>query len=99
MFTGGSGERWCQPDGLLFEPEKNRVIVTEFKLRHCSEAWFQLFELYCPVVRFMFPGWRVAGLEVCRWFDPATPVPAIVRKRENPLDVIDGDFNVHIWAP
>jgi hypothetical protein len=92
-------ERWCQPDGILLDPVASRLTVIEFKLRHCSEAWFQLFELYLPVVRSLYPGWRVAGLEVCRWFDPATLCPAPVRLRENPLDAVDGAFNVHIYSP
>lgn len=71
----------------------------EYKLRHCSEAWFQLFDLYIPVLRVLFPGWSFAGIEVCKWFDPATSVPQQPRFRENPMDAVTGEFNVHIWAP
>lgn len=92
-------ERWCQPDGIILDPPSSRVVIVETKLRHCSEAWFQLFDLYRPVVAHMFPDWGVAGVEVCRWFDPAVLVPAKPRMRENPLDAVDGEFNVHIWAP
>jgi hypothetical protein len=100
IFADDSGrERWCQPDGFIADPIATRIIVTEIKLRHCSEAYYQLFDLYLPVVRSLYPGWRVAGLEVCRWFDPATATPAPVRLRENPFDAVDGAFNVHIWSP
>jgi hypothetical protein len=94
-----NGDRWCQPDGLLIDVEKSRIIVTEFKLKHCSEAWYQLFELYIPVVRNLFPGWEVVGVEICRWFDPATRVPATPVMRMNPFDALPDVFNVHIWNP
>jgi len=92
-------DRWCQPDGLLFDPARNRIVVTEIKLRHCSEAYYQLFDLYCPVVRCLFPTWHVSGVEICRWFDPATATPATPRMREDPFDAVSGEFNVHIWNP
>lgn len=91
-------DRWCQPDGIILDPTLGRVVITETKLRHCAEAWFQLFELYIPVFRVMFPQWIVVGVEVCRWFDPATPTPAPAVLRKNPVEAIDGKFNVHIWV-
>lgn len=94
-----NGDRWCQPDGLLILPERDRIVVTEIKLRHCSEAWFQLFELYIPVVRVLFPNWEVVGCEVVKWYDPADVVPQAPKLRANPADAINGEFNVHIYAP
>lgn len=94
-----NGNRWCQPDGLLIVPEHSKIVVAEIKLRHCSEAWFQLFELYIPVVQVLFPSWLIVGVEICKWFDPASSVPQNPTMRENPLDAIPGAFNVHIYAP
>lgn len=92
-------DRWCQPDGLLLYPEAHRIVVTEIKLSHCSEAWFQLFELYIPVVQMLFPGWEVVGCEVCKWYDPAISVPQRPTLRHNPGDAVSGAFNVHIYSP
>jgi len=94
-----NGDRWCQPDGLLLDPGEGRIVVTEIKLRHCSEAWYQLFELYIPVVQALFPGWTIAGCEVCKWYDPAERTPDQPVLRENPADAIIGKFNVHIYSP
>jgi hypothetical protein len=94
-----NGDRWCQPDGLIFLPDRARIVVTEIKLRHCSEAWFQLFELYIPVVRVLFPEWEVIGCEVVKWYDPAASVPQPPTLRQNPADAISGAFNVHIYSP
>lgn len=94
-----NGDRWCQPDGLLILSERGRIVVTEIKLRHCSEAWYQLFQLYIPVVQALFPGWEVVGIQVCKWFDPASAVPQAPTMRERPEDAIPGAFNVHIYAP
>lgn len=92
-------DRWCQPDGLILSPERSRIVVTEIKLRHCSEAWFQLFQLYIPVVQMLFPDWEVVGCEVVKWYDPSSVVPQAPKLRENPADALPGAFNVHIYAP
>lgn len=94
-----NGNRWCQPDGLLLLPERATVVVVEIKLSHCSEAWYQLFELYIPVVQVLFPGWEIIGCEVCKWYDPACSVQQNPTLRENPADAIKGAFNVHIYSP
>jgi hypothetical protein len=39
------------------------------------------------------------GVEVCKWFDPAASVPETPILRHNPFDALDGEFNVHIFAP
>lgn len=74
-------------------------MVVEIKLSHCSEAWYQLFDLYIPVVQAIFPGWEMAGVQVCKWFDPSRPVPQAPTMRERIEDAIPNAFNVHIYAP
>jgi hypothetical protein len=93
--------RWCQPDGVLIDVRRGRVVVVEAKYQHTARAWFQLFQLYLPVVRQLFPSpsWECVGIEVCKWFDPATPTPEPAIKREFPIDAIANKFCVHIWKP
>ena len=93
--------RWCQPDGLLFDVRRGRVTVIEAKHSHCAQAWFQLFQLYIPVVCLLFPppSWSVVGIEIVRWFDPHTATPVAAIKRANVLDALEGQFCVHIFKP
>ena len=99
IFEDALGLRWCQPDGIIFDVRPGRIICTEIKLRHCSEAYFQLFELYIPVLSVIFPKWSIRGCEVCRWFDPKEPTPEAPTMRKNPVDALEGKFNVHIFMP
>lgn len=87
---------WCQPDGLLFEPGRQRITCIEVKLRHTPDAWHQLFEQYIPLLRFAFTAWKVAGCEVVRWYDPAISCPQRAFLCKRPEDVNLNAFGVHI---
>ena len=99
-FTDGSSrERWCQPDGLIFDLELGGICVVEVKYQHTADAWWQLNELYMPVVRKAFPGWTVTMCEVVKWFDPAVVCPQRPRLCRMPDLAAVGDFGVFIWKP
>jgi hypothetical protein len=91
--------RWCQPDGLLFIPLQSRIIIVETKLQHTADAWWQLRQLYLPVVAKMFPanGWNYSVIEVTRWYDRDTKFPERVKMCPDVLSAEPGDFGVHIW--
>lgn len=92
-------QRWCQPDGLIVNLEAGKITVIEFKLKHTPKAWWQVTDLYLPVVKKFFgDGWSYAGCEVCKWFDPAVAFPGpYVRTRD--VDSLEsGSFGVHIWS-
>lgn len=94
--SAGDGFHWCQPDALLFHPERGRITVLEIKLRHTDAAYRQMFDLYRPVVSHLFPAYKVGCCEVVRWFDPeiyTSVAPALCRV---PEDVNIGTFGVHI---
>ena len=93
-----STSRWAQPDGLVVDPRTGTVTILEIKYRHGTHAWFQLFHLYEPLIRHLFPRpeWTTRCVEVCRWFDPNTAVPEPIVMREHIQDAIAGKFNVHI---
>jgi hypothetical protein len=59
----------CQPDFLVFQPDRGRIVIVEAKLRHCAEAYFQLRNLYLPIIRHLFPAWLVGLQEVVQWYD------------------------------
>ena len=102
FVDGPSGEhRFCQPDGLIIQPERGRVTIVEFKYTHTELAYWQLFHLYLPVVQALFPPnlWKYAGVEICARYDCAIVCPEQPRLRKNVFDAFPTAFNVHIWRP
>lgn len=79
-FCDDSGFRTCIPDGILHTP--NSTFVFEIKSQHMPEAWWQLKQLYAPVLRAYNPEIPVHCIEVVRSYDPAMPFPC-------PVTVID----------
>lgn len=90
---------WCQPDGLLFLPRLGKLVLCEVKHRHTPDAYYQLFELYLPIVKYVFPSWSHCCLEIVRWFDPATKMPVRIHMCRDPEVVNSGVLGVHIWKP
>lgn len=92
-------QRICQPDGLLFDVENGVIILIEIKLRHCTEAYWQLKKLYLPVLRDMFPYtlWDIRCIEIVRWYDPDVQWPDNHILRENVEDAPRQGIGVHIY--
>lgn len=74
-FQDDSGRRWCQPDGVLANAGEKIVTIAEVKYQHTSDAWWQLKQLYLPVLRVLYQGYRFRLLEIVHWFDPLTVWP------------------------
>lgn len=91
--------RFCQPDAVLISNDKSKIILTEIKYQHTSDAWRQLRLLYEPVLKFMFPFSSIACVEICRWFDPHTPFPEQFYYNEHPLQAVSEKLGVHIFRP
>lgn len=91
--------QWCQPDGLLFLPEKLSIIIVEVKLRHTDVAFWQIEKLYEPVLRKCFEGrtWSFRRLEVVKWFDPAAYFPCDPQLVQDPELTPRKGMGVHIW--
>jgi hypothetical protein len=99
-FCADERVRWCQPDGLHLDPRRGILTILEVKYQHTPDAWFQLRELYAPVVSRAFgPEWDVALVEVVKWYDPATQFPEKVIMCPDPLSAPTGRIGVHIWSP
>lgn len=99
-FFAGAALRWCQCDGLIIDPHSGRITIVEVKYQHTFDAWYQLFELYLPVVQVAFgPMWTVSCCEVVKWYDSAVagdPRPTLVA---SPDLARPGQFAVHILTP
>jgi len=91
--------RWCQPDGILIEPERSFVTIIEIKLRHMPEAYAQINGIYLPVLRRLFAGsgFHFRQLEVVRWYDPSQQFPVPVQLVSTPALTPTGRFGVHIF--
>lgn len=86
--------KYCQLDGLLSLPT-GKVLI-EIKYQHCPEAYFQLTNLYLPLLEHLYPGEPLALCEVVKWFDPATVFPHPVTRLPRIHEARPGDFSVHI---
>jgi hypothetical protein len=94
-YEDKSGRRYCQPDGLLVWAGAKRATILEIKYQHTSDAWYQLKQLYLPVLRVAMPGYSFGLLEIVHWFDPATPWPEEQVSRIPSLAAIShGDHSV-----
>lgn len=93
--------RWCQPDGLLFDPYAGRITIIEMKLQHTAAAWWQVKLLYHPIIAHLFPPdlWTYAFVEIVKWFDKDTQFPERVQLLPHVALAEDGRFGVHIWKP
>lgn len=92
---------WCQPDALLIDFRRGVIAVIEIKLKHTSDAWWQVRKLYTPVVSHLFrPGWKYVAIELVKVFDPHTKFPEKFRMLKNltyATSSVPGEFYVHIW--
>ena len=68
-------EKFAEPDGLLFDIERGIITIVEIKLRHCTKAWWQLRQLYQPILQFLFPDWKIEVCEVFRYANPNEKIP------------------------
>jgi hypothetical protein len=89
---------YCQVDAL-FDPGEDEGDLTlfEVKYRHTPDTYFQLTNIYLPVLRAAYPSRRIAVCEVVRWFDPGTAFPVPVVLAPDPGAVRLNDFSVHIF--
>jgi hypothetical protein len=76
-FQDDLAHRCIIPDGYCLWSEK--VVLFEIKIQHMPEAWWQLDQLYKPVVQEWCGAPHVVLVEVTRTYDPAVPFPCEVR--------------------
>ena len=55
---------YAQPDWLGFNFHTGVICIAEIKLSRVEKAWWQLNQLYKPLVAAVFPQWDIALLEV-----------------------------------
>ena len=87
--------KYCQLDGILSRADGSLVLL-EVKYNHTPDAYFQLNNLYLPVVRKLYPTVDMALCEVVKWYDPATVFPSPVQLLPRIHEAKAGVFSVHI---
>ena len=68
-------ESICEMDGIVLDVYSGLIVVCECKLTHTRDAWFQLNHKYMPLMKFLFPGFRVVGLEIFKHFHSGENYP------------------------
>lgn len=99
-YEDQEGRHWCQPDAVIIKASEGFGCIYECKYQHSSEAWFQIWRLYEPVLRFLYPTISWQGMEICKWFEPSTPWPEQPVFTPDPLVIPRrGATAIHIWNP
>lgn len=93
--------RWAQPDALLFDFKQGILTIVEYKYQHTALAWWQLVELYLPLIKKLYPRklWIVRLLEVVRYYDPCVMFPCEHTILKSISDLFPDQVGVYIWKP
>jgi hypothetical protein len=95
---GSPQVRYAQPDALLFDFDLGRITIVEMKYQHVELAWWQMHQLYQPLVQHIFgKHWEVHHCEVVRWYDPKIPFPGAVKLCRTLDEAPAHQTGVHIW--
>lgn len=94
-------DKWCQPDAILLDVASGKLTIIEVKYQHTSQAWGQLKLKYGPVLGHLFPAhlWKIAYVEVVKWYDPAVNFPEHVHLIRDIKQASPGAISVHIYKP
>ena len=93
--SGEERRKYCQLDGVLDRGLK-RFALLEIKYSHCPESYFQLTNLYLPIMRFLWPGYSFSLIEVVKWYDPAVVFPVPITLLPKLHEAHAENFSVHI---
>ena len=99
-YQEGTRTAYCQMDGVLVLEESSTLLIVECKYSHTVEAFWQLENVYVPVLKAFLAGSRmqIATVEVVKWFDPAVRYPRRPVLRSRLEDVKVNEFAVHIMS-
>jgi hypothetical protein len=97
-FENETGWHWCQVDGILALPDAGILLVFECKLKHTYRSFYQLHDLYLPVLQFVFPHLKLVPITVVRHYDPAIYYPAKVKLMQDLHDYPSANqIGVYLW--
>lgn len=98
VYGSGGKTHWAQLDGLLLLEDPARVVILEVKLSHTAQAYWQVENLYRPLVQYLFrrSNRRVCAVEITKWYDCAVAFPCRPRLLPSILAASEREFGVHI---
>ena len=77
------------PDGLLLSSDLKSILCIEIKLRHTTDAWFQLNRFYLPILRRVVNRSMLClPLEICMHYDPGVKLP----EKKRVIDQLEDAF-------
>jgi hypothetical protein len=77
------------------------LTIIEIKLRHTADAWYQLNDLYRPIVARAYPSLHINMLEICRHYDRSVRLPfkpLIVDDLRHFVSRPQDQFGISIWS-
>lgn len=86
----------CELDALI-QLRDGVLCIIEAKIKHTSDAWWQLRKLYQPLIQTLYPEHRVLVCEVCKFLDPAVPFPEPIVMVTSPDELDCDGFGVCMW--
>lgn len=89
---------FAQPDSLI-RRDDGSITIVEIKHNHTPDAFFQLFNLYEPLINFILPANPTTCIEVCKWYDPSVVCPSPPALCPSIEDAKRSSFNVMIYNP
>lgn len=98
-YVDRTGRHFCIPDGILLQG--NSAVVFEVKLSHTLRAYWELVNLYRPVVELAL-GCKVRIAEITQSYDPSAPIPSVNHRPFGTVsDFLESGVNegVILWRP
>jgi hypothetical protein len=95
-FATPEGQRFCQLDACV-KYDDNDFIIIETKIRHTSLSYYQLKELYLPVIRAYRPDARIRLVTIVGSYDCATPYPEEIDLIYDLAEASDDRIGVLKW--
>jgi hypothetical protein len=96
-------ENFAQPDGFCPDHRRGIIFLVEIKLKHTIDSYFQLLDKYTPLLEKFFNNgeklWRIAPIEVCRWYDPRVLYPCKIAFQDDILLCDPREVSVHVCRP
>lgn len=93
-------ENFAQPDGIAPDVKRGIIFLVEIKIKHTPDSYFQLLDRYVPLLDRFFNCdgkiWKIAPIEVVRWYDPHTAYPCRVTLVDDILKADPKDLSVHV---
>jgi hypothetical protein len=99
-FNNGTPlDQYAIPDALWVAGKT--LTIFEIKLRHTADAYYQLKDLYAPIIAKAYPGFAINLVEICRHYDRTIKLPGKVTFVDNlkaHCEIPREGFGIYLWG-